>query len=449
MKRICLFVLCLALMTTVPSSASIKLYIAGSPVLGQNDSLKNAADTLQADSLWYRASAYAAIKAGTFTDTAWVDSILDTIAVNNNALADQFDLTADQMRTRSRYLVAGVAESFNVPAAGDYMFHIIADDAMFIVIDGEMLVDDSGKVFLYSSLTEAINPARGDSGYPIASDYTATKHLTQGNHTFEVYYYQCRRLSRINLAWKGPGDQAEAAIPSAVFGQRRWYGKLSPYNTLPECIPNGASPFTIHFKIDLQSGYIEGETVKYVWDLFRDGTPDMILEAASAVGELDTTLVLDTNDASINWIWANDSSNYKWCFEYRFWVEMAGRVSDTMGSSCQEICIYGGEYDACDHCLAYGYCDPESKCCQACCDRPGGCPDQCGKECPGAIKGRPIFQPQQASAAKPEILSAYNIRGQKVLDKRNQANKMPGGSLYIVIEKGANGKRTGKRLLAK
>jgi hypothetical protein len=87
--------------------------------------------------------------------------------------------------------------SFNVPTAGTYQFHLLADDGATVGVDDTVVVDHDG---LHG-----------------ATERSGSVFLTAGSHTLYVRYFEAGGHARIRLDWTQPGGSRETCAPPGGF----------------------------------------------------------------------------------------------------------------------------------------------------------------------------------------------------------------------------------------
>jgi len=302
----------LAVVVSFPAYASIRLHVADSAALHE-------ALGKPPSELWYRKAAYEAIRDGTVdlvdpSKTYWVDSINAGIATNAYARILDTSVT----RPENAYLVVGVAEEFTVPSTGEYTFEMKGDDALFVVIDGELLTDDEGKAFLYDGLDDPLDMARGDGGEPevkvgmfgMGPGYTSTVTLEEGSHTFEFYYYEGKGQTVSSLYWTPAGGE-KSVVPASVFGERKNAGPLKiatkNWDVCPYDIYKQECPHELHIDVQVLSGVLPGETepVYFVWDFYTENEAGKgVIDIRTTETFIETTVVCEHADQLINFeVW--------------------------------------------------------------------------------------------------------------------------------------------------
>ncbi|MBD3322304.1 MAG: hypothetical protein GF350_14485 [Chitinivibrionales bacterium] len=216
------------------------------------------------DSLWYYSEVYEEIESGAVPivapDTAfWIDSVYEEVM---NPFAGKVPVSMS--RPFSDYLVVGTADSFFIEEEGEYTFRVVADDALFLVIDDEIL-SSGDSVFMYGSISEPLEPSRGIDGIPEASgEYEVTRTLSAGNHTMKFYYYRgaFNSSSRATLYWKTPSSDTFVPIPSTAFPPRVNLGPIEVAievgPNMEYCLPTLICDSTSTFSFSFTSGWIEG-----------------------------------------------------------------------------------------------------------------------------------------------------------------------------------------------
>ncbi|MBD3344960.1 MAG: hypothetical protein GF401_07850 [Chitinivibrionales bacterium] len=396
MQRTLRFVVPLLAFIVSSSFASIKLHIAGTSEL-------EAALGKGSDSLWFRTAAYDSMLSGavevspaldvTDSEAIWADSVYTSgpnVYANKmpNPMQWKFD----------NYLVVGVAEDFQVPEDGEYVFTIKADNGLFIEIDGQIISDNPSENFMYATLGEDLDPGLGADGIPAAEEYQATVTLTAGSHDFKIYFWEGSSNTKAELWWKKPGETDSVVVPASAFPPRRDFCEFEIEWIDPECAPGDddvPTPLTLPFRYPPKPCVEPPDTIWYVYDFFEEGgTPDgEDIRTTEAVYE--TTFVTCQEQEVV---------------EYVVWAETNdGRQSQVYEGSCNVIYVYGPDTAECGtHALEWG-----------------------------------LSQDATLKLEKEAKSQVFNVKGQRVNDKvLLDANKtLPASGQYIIKQEAVDSKK--------
>ncbi len=254
------------------SQASMRMYISQ----GEGWTLNGNVMSDPTGAGWHRKRGLELMRQGvSIMDSAWVDSIY-------KAKSDEppFVKYFQNNPPFDNFLVYGKAEQFKLlpgMATGDYTFQVKADDALFLLLDGEVLGSNVGICLRNDDGTGCPEP------FVKPQNYTFTKRLEAGkNYNFEFYYWQASQSAEARVFF-GPVGGTMGDIPSAIFGERKQFG--TPRVSLA-LVGNayGASPHSIKFKASPED--TRGEELKYLWDFNGDETVDMETDGPELSREL-------------------------------------------------------------------------------------------------------------------------------------------------------------------
>lgn len=425
---------------------SIRLHIADSS--GLHEALGKPPSEL-----WYRRAAYEAIRDGEVElvdsdSTYWVDSI--NAGIGTNAYGRMLDSTVE--RPENSYMVVGVADEFVVPSTGEYTFEIKGDDALFVVIDGQLLTDEEGKAFLYDGLDDAIDQSLGKDGYPdikvgsfgMSGGYSATRELDSGSHELEFFYYEGKAQTFSTLYWTPPGEGNMSIVPADAFSTRKNYGELRMhivYNenfgqALPHEIYKGQCPHFVHLDVEVASGVSDDDTVYFYWDLWAQGheaEQEGVVDIVTTSTYMETVLVCETVDQMI---------------EFEVWAQVGDRKSPIDdGGSCN---IFYCALDRCAPVWEALHPDLYSQCEQM---EDGACGAGDNIDPDSGLVGisyLPGKAPEPAGVLRQERpVAVYTVSGRKLSDVemtrmiggRKFRSNAPGGVLIVKYAHGVRGER--------